>query len=52
MKPDGRNVEVQVQSIYNEDGEAMEDAPHPKQILYVDLGIQIEPYDILRRCER
>lgn len=52
MKPDGRNVEVQVKSIYNEDGEAMESAPHPKQILYVDLGIQIEPYDILRKCER
>ncbi len=48
MKPDGRNVPVTVQAIYDEDGNAMESAPHPKQILHVDLGVQPDQYDILR----
>lgn len=51
MKPDGRNVEVTVQAIYEEDGQAVESAPHPKQVLYVDLGTELAPYDILRRSE-
>lgn len=51
MKPDGRNVQVQVQGIYTEDGQAKESAPHPKQILYVDLGTPLEVYDLLRRQE-
>ena len=34
-----------------EDGENMESAPHPKQQLYIDLGIKLDKYDILRRKE-
>ncbi len=51
MKPDGSNIEVVVRTIKNEDGEAMESAPHPKQQLYIDLGIKLEDFDILRRRE-
>ena len=51
MKPDGENVSVQVRGIYNEEGEAMDSAPHPKQILYIDLGMPLDQYDILRRKE-
>lgn len=51
MKPDGRNVEVTVRSITDVDGRPMESAPHPKQILYVYLDTELEPYDILRRRE-
>lgn len=51
MKPDGRNVEVTVRSITDADGRPMESAPHPKQILYVYLDTELEPYDILRRRE-
>ena len=51
MKPDGQNIEVIVQKILNEEGEAMESAPHPKQVLYIDLGHTLEQYDILRRKE-
>ena len=29
----------------------MESAPHPQQTLYVDLGTEVEVYDILRRRE-
>ncbi len=51
IKPDGRNVEVTVRSITDVDGRPMESAPHPKQILYVYLDTELEPYDILRRRE-
>lgn len=51
MKPDGRNIPVTVKRIVNEDGNEMESAPHPKQVLYIDLGQELELYDILRRQE-
>ncbi|SCP95952.1 peptidase U32 family protein [Anaerobium acetethylicum] len=51
MKPDGSNVEVQVKAIFDEAGNPQESAPHPKQILYVDLGTELDQYDILRRKE-
>ena len=51
MKPYGENVEVTVKRILTEDGEEQESAPHPKQVLYVDLGIKVDAYDILRRRE-
>ena len=51
MKPNGENIEVTVKRILTEDGTEQESAPHPKQVLYVDLGIQVDQYDILRRQE-
>lgn len=51
MKPDGTNIEVTVRTITDEDGNSMESAPHPKQKLWIDLGIALERYDILRRHE-
>ena len=51
MKPDGQNIEVTVKRIVDENGKDMESCPHPKQNLYIDLGIQLDKYDILRRQE-
>lgn len=51
MKPNGDNIEVVVKRILTEDGTEQESAPHPKQVLYVDLGTPLEKYDILRRQE-
>ena len=51
MKPNGQNVEVTVNRILDEDGAPQESAPHSKQVLYVDLGVKAEPYDIIRRQE-
>lgn len=52
MKPNGDNLLVSVLSIHDEDGAEMESAPHPKQKLWIDLGIELERYDILRRKEK
>lgn len=51
MKPDGRNLHVTVKAIYDEEGNILDSAPHPKQILYIDLGVELDAYDILRRSE-
>lgn len=51
MVPDGRNLEVVVKQIFDEDGNAMESAPHPKQKLFVDFGTELEVGWILRRKE-
>lgn len=51
MKPDGTNVEAVVRKITDERGREQESAPHPKQVLYIDLGIKLNKYDILRRKE-
>ena len=53
MKPDGRNLMVQVAAITDEDGNAQESAPHPKQVLWIDLGPEADlaVYDILRKKE-
>jgi putative protease len=51
MKPDGLNLDVVVKAIYNEEGVPQESAPHSRQILFVDLNIEMQPYDILRRSE-
>jgi len=48
MKPDGRNVETKVLAIYDENGEEMESAPHPRQALYLQLDAGADEYDILR----
>ena len=51
MKPDGRNLTVTVKAIYDEEGNSVESAPHPQQKLMVDLGGDVEKYDLLRRAE-
>lgn len=48
MKPDGRDIETRVLSICDEEGNAMESCPHPKQMIQIDLGMELEAGDILR----
>ena len=51
MKLNGDNILVQVKRIVDEKGQDMESAPHPKQQLYIDLGVELDRFDILRRKE-
>lgn len=48
MKPDGRNVQAQVLSLTTQEGEKVESAPHPKQVLWVELTEKPDAYDLLR----
>ncbi len=51
MKPNGENISAVVRKITDEKGFEMESAPHPKQTLFIDLGVKLNQYDILRRKE-
>lgn len=48
MKPDGTNVPVTVEAMYTDDGESVDSAPHPKQVLWIKLSEAAEKYDLLR----
>ena len=52
MKADGNDIEVEVVSIKDEEGNEMESCPHPKQKLKINLGIELEKGDILRVKEQ
>lgn len=49
MKPDGRDMEVRVKGMTDEDGQPMESCPHPKQKIFVDLGVELSSFDLLRK---
>lgn len=48
MKPDGRNLSVRVEAMYDEEGEPVESCPHARQKLWVKLSETPRPYDLLR----
>lgn len=48
MKPNGENISVQVLAMYDEDGNALESCPHPKQLIDVELSAEAAVGDILR----
>ncbi len=48
MKPSGENTIAQVLGMWDEEGDPIESCPHPKQHFYVDFGVPVEPYDIVR----
>ena len=48
MKRGGENIETKVLAMYNEEGEAVESCPHSKQIIYVELSVKPDAYDIMR----
>jgi putative protease len=48
MKPDGRNVEVLVEAMYNGEMEPVESCPHSKQVIWLQLSETPEQYDLLR----
>lgn len=49
MKPDGRDLEVTVQAMTDAEGTMIESCPHPKQKIFVNLGVELCPLDLLRR---
>jgi len=51
MKPNGDNLLVTVKTIKDEAGQNVDSAPHPKQNLFIDLGVKLDKYDVLRRKE-
>ena len=48
MKPDGSNVNVKVEAMYNGDLEPVDSCPHSKQEIWLELSEQPAQYDLLR----
>ena len=48
MKPDGRNLTVEVLGMYNGDLEPVESCPHSKQTIWLQLSETPDKYDLLR----
>ena len=46
-----KSFAVKVCAIKDAEGNMRESAPHPKELLYIDLGTELDKYDILRRKE-
>ncbi|HWT75477.1 MAG TPA: U32 family peptidase [Mobilitalea sp.] len=51
IKPDGDTIEANVVTITDADGNPMESCPHPQQLIYIDIGVKLNVFDILRRKE-
>ncbi len=51
MKPNGDTLDVTVIGMMDSEGNSIESCPHPRQMIYVDFGVKLDPYDILRRKE-
>lgn len=51
IRPNGDTLKTVVKRITDEEGYDMDSCPHPLQSIYIDLGIELYPYDILRRKE-
>lgn len=48
MKPCGQNIEVTVNGMYDEEGNAVESCPHSKQIIDLELSVTPNQFDLLR----
>ena len=48
MCPDGRDLQTRVLGMWNEDGEPVQNAPHPGELIHLQLYAQASPGDILR----
>lgn len=51
MKPDGQNISARVLRMTDGDGADIESCPHPKQQIFIDLGMTLCEGDLLRRYE-
>ncbi len=49
MRKNGENIAAAVLEIKDEEGNAMESCPHPKQKIFVKLSCQVEEFDLLRQ---
>lgn len=51
IKPNGNTIKVVVKRMTDEKGVDIESCPHPRQLIYVDFGTNLELYDMIRRKE-
>ena len=50
FNPKGENFKQKITEIYNEEGEPLKEAPHPKQKLKIKLDHKVEKFSMLRKA--
>lgn len=51
MRPGGDNEKARVLHLYDEEGNIIDSVPHAKQIFYIDTGVCMDEFAVLRRKE-
>lgn len=49
IKTNGKNIEFIVEKMYNEEGDMIAEAPHPKQEIWIEVDFEILENEIIRR---
>ena len=49
LSPGGETFFQEIKELFNEEGEEVERAPHPQQLLIIPILKRVEPYTIMRR---
>ena len=49
MKPSGEILSVTVNKMYDEEGNEMENCPHPEMKVFIDVGAELDEYDLMRK---
>ena len=52
IRPDGNDFTVTVKALYNENKESVDCVPHASSKCYVDLGMELKNFDIMRMKQR
>lgn len=52
LRPSGPPAEFKVEDLIDQEGNAVESAPHPCQTVYIPCEFPVEEYSMLRRIER
>ena len=52
IRPDGNDFTVTVKALYNENKEPVDCVPHASSKCYVDLGMELKNFDIMRMKQR
>lgn len=51
MKADGTTLYLKVKDMKDEEGQPIKSCPHPRQKVFIDVGIDLNEYDVLRKKE-
>jgi putative protease len=51
IKPNGDTIPATVINMKDAEGNSIESCPHPQQKIYVDFGVDLDIYDMIRRKE-
>ena len=51
IKPNGDTIFANVKRMFDEEGNSIDSCPHPQQKIFVDFGVELDIYDMIRRKE-